>query len=289
MKDRLRIKAISLVLTVALIFGILPVNLIRSVNADGGDIRTVSFVVKDNLTFLPVGGADLVINGQNIVTDPSGLAAADLEAGPGIVYDYTVSHPSYHDNVDSISYPDIISGLVRFVYLNPFLSPVINAQPLDAAVTCGQTVTFTIDAQLADTYQWYKGSEADENKVGDNTNTLTLANVNMSDAGDYICKLTNADGSVTSEAATLSVLQIPTNLMLNAVPNSIDYGGSVTLTAELLPPVAGKTIDFTGDYTGSLMTDAAGKVTAILTPDTAKDYSITVNFAGDGIYLARRR
>lgn len=96
-------------------------------------------------------------------------------------------------------------GFAGFVnYEEPL--PVIATHPLPQTVEAGDGVTFTITASGTGTlaYQWLKNSVPISGKT---SASLTLAAAQASDAGDYSVIVTNAAGSVTSNAATLTVTQ----------------------------------------------------------------------------------
>jgi len=80
--------------------------------------------------------------------------------------------------------------------------PVITVQPASTTRDPGQTATFTVAATGATTYQWQKNGV---NLAGKTTATLTLANVQLADAGFYTVVVGNAAGTVTSSAAQLVV------------------------------------------------------------------------------------
>src|SRR5207249_4944196 len=73
----------------------------------------------------------------------------------------------------------------------------------------GGTATFTVEASGGDplTYQWYfNGTPI----TGATDSTLTIPNVQLSDAGQYSVQISNPYGSVTSAFATLDVFELPT-------------------------------------------------------------------------------
>ncbi|MCP4899472.1 MAG: DUF1566 domain-containing protein, partial [bacterium] len=82
--------------------------------------------------------------------------------------------------------------------------PIITEHPLSQIITLGDPVTFTVAASGTEPfdYQWQKG---DSDLGGETATSLTIAAVAESDAGDYRCVVSNAYGSATSDAATLSV------------------------------------------------------------------------------------
>ncbi len=83
--------------------------------------------------------------------------------------------------------------------------PAITLQPRSQTVTAGGSVTFSATVTGATTYQWNKGGVA---IAGATTSSYTLPNVGTGDAGDYMLTATNAQGSVVSGVATLTVSTI---------------------------------------------------------------------------------
>jgi len=87
--------------------------------------------------------------------------------------------------------------------------PALTRRP-NAVSTCpGGTSTFSITAAGSTpfTYQWRKGTVPMDSTANPSaaTATLTLADVQPSDADSYDCIITNACGSVTSDPATLTI------------------------------------------------------------------------------------
>jgi hypothetical protein len=86
----------------------------------------------------------------------------------------------------------------------PQLVPNILTQPVSQTVDQGDPVSFTVSATgIPDpNYQW---KHAGTNLVGETDATLNIASAQASDAGDYVVEVSNAAGTVTSSAATLTV------------------------------------------------------------------------------------
>ena len=84
---------------------------------------------------------------------------------------------------------------------------MIVTQPSSQSVDLTQTVTFTCSATGYNvSYQWTIGSGSFPNKVtGINSNTLVIPNVRSSDDNTYTCVVSNRGGSVSSNAARLTV------------------------------------------------------------------------------------
>ncbi len=85
--------------------------------------------------------------------------------------------------------------------------PIIDTQPQDQTVGQGSPATFSIGVSgplLA--FQWkFNGT----NINGETASTLTLPNVQSSQAGTYSVVVTNGSGSVTSSNAVLQVIPVP--------------------------------------------------------------------------------
>ncbi len=89
--------------------------------------------------------------------------------------------------------------------------PAIDIQPSDVNVKAGGTATFTVEASGEGlSYQWFGPggnalTDVDRDIEGSNSSTLQIINVESGDAGDYTVVVTNSAGSVTSDAAILSI------------------------------------------------------------------------------------
>jgi len=89
-------------------------------------------------------------------------------------------------------------------------TPGITQQPLPQSVTVGGEATFTVGATGAGTltYQWQKNQtnlSDGGHYSGVTTSTLTVSNADIGDEGNYRCVVSNAYGTDTSDAATLTV------------------------------------------------------------------------------------
>ncbi len=118
--------------------------------------------------------------------------------------------------------------------------PVITQQPTTQNTCGGETITFTVTAAGTGTltYQWQKDAVdliEDERRSGVATSTLTLTSSNLTDAGDYRCIVTDANGSTTSAEAALIVdttviTQQPVGLTGTPATFSIAATGRAPLT-----------------------------------------------------------
>jgi hypothetical protein len=82
--------------------------------------------------------------------------------------------------------------------------PIVTAQPNAANAVLGGSASFSVIASgSGNTYQWRKNGTAIN---GATAATLTLNNITAADAASYSVVVTNAAGSVTSNAATLTLV-----------------------------------------------------------------------------------
>ena len=108
---------------------------------------------------------------------------------------------------DAGSYTCVVTGAGGSVTSNPATItvnalPVITQQPANQEITEGETLTLNVVATGATGYQWKKGEEDILNATAA---TYTKEGATTADAGSYTCVVTGAGGSVTSNAATVTV------------------------------------------------------------------------------------
>ncbi|HJV89937.1 MAG TPA: immunoglobulin domain-containing protein [Holophagaceae bacterium] len=103
-------------------------------------------------------------------------------------------------------------------------APSITTQPSPVTVRSTQTATFTISVEgnPGPSIAWQKDGQ---NIPGANTATLILHSVSLSDAGSYRAVIQNSLGTVTSNAATLTVL--PTVLFNAPAAMAVDVSGNI--------------------------------------------------------------
>ena len=88
--------------------------------------------------------------------------------------------------------------------------PTITLQPTDATAAKGETVSFKVKASNAESYQWYYRTPADgtwKKCSGDSATSpiLQVEAKSYRSGYQYRCKVSNADGYVYTNAATLTV------------------------------------------------------------------------------------
>jgi hypothetical protein len=107
-------------------------------------------------------------------------------------------------------------------------APAITQQPANAAVTAGQSATFTVTATGTAplTYQWFMNGSA----VGTNSNTYTISQTTLGQTGAQIfVTVTNAASSATSQTVMLTVNAVQTSTM-----NVLTYHNDAARTGQNL-------------------------------------------------------
>jgi hypothetical protein len=130
------------------------------------------------------------------------------------------------NNAGSVS-----SSTVTLTVSTAAVAPSVATQPASATVAVGGSVLFSVTANGTAplSYQWYKGTSA---VTGATTSNYALTGVQTADAGSYTCVVANSVGSVTTDAATLTVGSAATAPMITAQPANatVTTGGSATFS-----------------------------------------------------------
>lgn len=100
---------------------------------------------------------------------------------------------------------DISTGRIGRIRFASVGAPSLSSQPQSQTVARSANVSFTVQANGSGTisYQWQKNGG---DIAGANSATLSLSNVQQSASGSYLVVVSNAFGSISSAAATLSVV-----------------------------------------------------------------------------------
>ncbi len=174
----------------------------------GGSNTTVTWTINPN-------GAGS-ISGSGLYTAPASIAS---------VQTVTVTATSAADNTKF--------GTAA-VTLNPPAPPAITQQPLNTSVFTGQTAGFSVTATGPGlTYQWQSmasGAGSFTNISGATSSSYTTPVLALADSGtQFRVVVTNAQSSVTSSAATLTVLASGTSFVTASTPGSLrnDFTGWV--------------------------------------------------------------
>src|SRR5581483_11579497 len=110
------------------------------------------------------------------------------------------------------------------------LAVAISSQPTNQAACAGATVSFSVGVtgDTPYTYQWRKGGNplTDVGTIsGSATATLTITGIVAGDVASYDVVVTNACGTVTSNAATLTLIP-PPGIAMQPVSQSVCTGST---------------------------------------------------------------
>src|SRR5665213_862191 len=189
--------------------------------------------IKSNNTY------QIYINGalENTITDPNTVSSVEDM--------YLMHHGAWgtycNGVLDDVRIYNraLPSNEVMQLYLMGTGAPTITAQPTNVTVNVGDTASFSVtDGGTPPlSYQWSFGTT---NLVNATNATLTLTNVQLSQAGNYSVLVTNAYGSTNSIAAVLTVLAVPPSITAQPTNQTVQAGGtaSFTVTAAGTPPLA---------------------------------------------------
>ena len=163
---------------------------------------------------------------------------------------------------------------VKVEYFDP---PSINPQPANQSVTVGGGATFNIGASgNVQSYQWRVNGV---NVPGATSASLTLNNVQPSDAGSYTCVVENKIGPTTSAPATLTVNVPPA---ISSQPQSwvVLAGSNITFTVT----AAGTTpLSYQWQFNGvnqAAATNSSLALIAVTTNQSGPYQVIVTNVAG---------
>jgi DNA/RNA endonuclease G (NUC1) len=108
-------------------------------------------------------------------------------------------------------------------------SPTVTTQPSTQSAAVGGNASFTVvaagDATL--TYQWSR-DEVELSGATATTATLTLTNLNATDAGNYSVVIKNSVGSITSAAVPLVITGLPPVVVTPPAARTVSAGTSAT-------------------------------------------------------------
>jgi hypothetical protein len=163
----------------------------------------------------------------------------------------------------------VLGALSSAVNVTVQLAPVILAQPQDFVSFVGGSASFSVGAYGAAPlrYQWTRKGV---NIAGAVHSTVTLASLTTGSAGAYSVTVRNADGAVTSQSATLSLVPNPfpaaatvyQGLFMGAPPEFAS-SGFLTLTLTPLGRFSGKITGGGSAYgfSGAFLVDGTANVT----------------------------
>lgn len=235
----------------------------------------------NNPGFVSLAGADYhLTSSSNAVNLAGALDQATLAKGTLVTEQY-LSPQNHIARVTLGSGPDL--GAFETSAASPSGPvPTITTQPISQTVAAGSTVTFTLAATGASSYQWQKNSVSLSNQ---NSATLTLANAQISDTGNYSCIAINTNGSATSSIAILTVTSASSAPTITTQPISqtVTVGGGASFSV-----VATNATAYQWSKDGVIVSGASSSTysQANVQVGDAGDYRVTVTGPGGGVQSA---
>lgn len=183
-------------------------------------------------------------------TDPTSVLGFTYSAPPSgsASFSFVVSYPSgltgnqavtfaADYRLNSILTPIAVSSITLTSGSSGATAPVISTQPQSQTVTAGASVTFSVAASGTAplSYQWKKGTVE---IVGATNSSYTISASVSGDAGSYFVSVSNGSGSVTSNAASLTVNAASTP-PYSVTASSATYstaGGQITFNVTMTYP-----------------------------------------------------
>lgn len=189
-------------------------SLLSDITACVGQSPVATVVVNAN------GGSNLQYQWTKGGTDIPGATSASYSFNNVQTVDagtYAVKITSSCGNVTSNSFQLVVNQ-----------RPIITVNPLSTSVCLGNTLTLNATVSGATSVKWQKNNS----DLAATTNTLSIANVAASDAGNYTFIASNTCGATTSAVAVVSIKQAPTINSLTALA-TVCQGATATLTASV--------------------------------------------------------
>lgn len=192
-----------------------------------------------------------VLRNPNILTQPKPITACEGEKvfifvkaeGSDLVYTWVKNGTEIpNSNNDTLFFDNLQSSdsgfyLVRIqgscgnqvesqaIKLSVNLKPIITKHPENQNLTVGSTLTLVVEAKGSNlSYQWKKDGK---NLTGKTQPTLVISNVQMSDAGMYLCEVTNSCGMSASNPSTVSITTSGSNAKLQYSVDTLNLGTAV--------------------------------------------------------------
>lgn len=294
---------------------------LRITNAQSADAGVYKVVITDGYSTVTSDSATLVLNGPalapTIIVQPQSLSSVFgvhitgftvVASGTApMTYDWTFTSSNGPGNV---YHPDLLNpdltfaglfdatevGTYRVTVSNAFgsvtstpatlsgpVAPVISSQPSSVTVTAGNSTTFSVVATGTGpfTYQWFKDSQA---LAGAAASSLSIANAQTPNAGNYWVVVTGPGGTVQSNSVTLGLNPNntgPSSPTISAQPSSVTVDTGATATFAVTASGAG-TLTYQWFKDGQALSGATSSTLSVTNTQTVNVGSYWVVVTGSG-------
>jgi hypothetical protein len=207
------------------------------------------FDVSDN-NFSVSGGAQITQQPQSLAACTGKQAQFSVTAtGSGLTYQWRKNGQNIQNTNSAIflispvesqsagSYDCVVSGscgspvTTTSANLTVDISPSITSQPTSKTICIDQPASFSVTAAGTDiTYQWKKNGV---NIADQTSSTLSFANVQPTDAGNYVCLVSGkCEPTLASQQVTLTVPTLP-EITVEPKSDAVCEGGKLILFAKV--------------------------------------------------------
>ncbi|AWI08751.1 pectinesterase family protein [Ereboglobus luteus] len=190
-------------------------------------VTALGFDANDSVTYQWRKDGVAINTADNATANTATLVIADAQLADEADYDLVITNYG----------GSIISGVCELTVLPGVGAPTIYTQPVSQTAVTNATANFSaaVGGLAPLTYVWQKSStgvDADFVDIPGATNSaLVLAGVTTADAGYYRIKITNDEGSATSDTVTLIIAPVITTQPETAVV-TIGSPASVSVVAD---------------------------------------------------------
>ncbi len=214
-------------------------------------VRAFCYLSNENYSGIVVDGSSARVSNSTVLANGSKGAwhfESSKPSKPVIDSTSTVEISNNHSDWTTVTNPTLSTYTENaFVQINP-PSTIITKQPMDASARVGDTLTYSVSAKSAGSYEWIIYATGDENNgfgyrfemlldhadfSGENTNTLKIKLKDDGLDGMYVgCTVSSEEGVVFSNRAKITVLPASDPLIITSQPESqtVEEGGTVTFT-----------------------------------------------------------
>lgn len=155
----------------------------------------------------------------------NGVAISGATSNPYVIPQVSSAHAGTY-TVDVTNIVGTSTFTAGTVAVNGAGAPVFALQPFDKVVAPGGTFALAASAVGANlSYQWYLNGGLLSGETG---SILLRNNANAGDAGQYTVRVTNGDGTITSQAATVSLSPTASTLRNISVRTNAADGQIIT-------------------------------------------------------------
>ena len=201
---------------------VFPPTVVAPAGTIGGTLGSTVVLATQVISFLPA----------TLQWRKNGVAIPGATTTPLSISNVQLGSEGLYSLVATSAAGSTTGANVVFTVLVP---PVITSQPVSRSAAVGSAVQFSVGVTpvVGPSFLWRKNGFPIS---GATSSTLTIPGAALTDAGNYTVVVSHANASVTSNAATLTVVESPT--VTGPATRTVNAGANVTLAAIVTPSTA---------------------------------------------------